>query len=118
MLIPDQGSDSRCNAGSVSTDSIEDSLDVLYTQGSVIIGLVMIFLTIVAVFTADRVVRPLHQIADHDRECKVQGMRRCFACGYIYRNEKVSAEAINKMMGRLKVLDDSGKNLYPMYLMN
>ena len=27
---------------SVSTDSIEDSLDVLYTQGSVIIGLVMI----------------------------------------------------------------------------
>lgn len=48
---------------SVSTDSIEDSLDVLYTQGSVIIGLVMIFLTIVAVFTADRVVRPLHQIA-------------------------------------------------------
>ena len=63
IAIPGENQIRGVMLASVSTDSIEDSLDVLYTQGSVIIGLVMIFLTIVAVFAADRVVRPLHQIA-------------------------------------------------------
>ena len=63
IAIPGEDQIRGVMLASVSTDSIEDSLEVLYTQGSVIIGLVMIFLTIVAVFAADRVVRPLHQIA-------------------------------------------------------
>ena len=47
---------------SVSTDSIEDSIHILYTQGGLIIGLCMILLAIVAVIFADRVVRPLRKI--------------------------------------------------------
>ena len=91
---------------SVSTDSIEDSLDVLYTQGSVIIGLVMIFLTIVAVFTADRVVRPLHQIA-----ATIENVSAGYSDDVLhvdtFTETKSISEAINKMMGRLKLLDDS-----------
>lgn len=67
---------------------IEDSLDVLYTQGSVIIGLVMIFLTIVAVFAADRVVRPLHQIAATIENVSAGYSDDVLHGGYIYRNEK------------------------------
>ena len=91
---------------SVSTDSIEDSLDVLYTQGSVIIGLVMIFLTIVAVFAADRVVRPLHQIA-----ATIENVSAGYSDDVLhvdtFTETKSISEAINKMMGRLKLLDDS-----------
>ena len=91
---------------SVSTDSIEDSLDVLYTQGSVIIGLVMIFLTIVAVFAADCVVRPLHQIA-----ATIENVSAGYSDDVLhvdtFTETKSISEAINKMMGRLKLLDDS-----------
>ena len=42
IAIPGEDQIRGVMLASVSTDSIEDSLDVLYTQGSVIIGLVMI----------------------------------------------------------------------------
>ena len=91
---------------SVSTDSIEDSLDILYTQGSVIIGLVMIFLTIIAVFAADCVVRPLHQIAS-----TIENVSAGYSDDVLhvdtFTETKSISEAINKMMGRLKLLDDS-----------
>ena len=81
-------------------------MDVLYTQGSVIIGLVMIFLTIVAVFTADRVVRPLHQIA-----ATIENVSAGYSDDVLhvdtFTETKSISEAINKMMGRLKLLDDS-----------
>ena len=71
-----------------------------------IIGLVMIFLTIVAVFAADRVVRPLHQIA-----ATIENVSAGYS-DYVlhvdtFTETKSISEAINKMMGRLKLLDDS-----------
>ena len=73
---------------------------------SVIIGLVMIFLTIVAVFTADRVVRPLHQIA-----ATIENVSAGYSDDVLhvdtFTETKSISEAINKMMGRLKLLDDS-----------
>ena len=74
--------------------------------GSVIIGLVMIFLTIVAVFAADRVVRPLHQIA-----ATIENVSAGYSDDVLhvdtFTETKSISEAINKMMGRLKLLDDS-----------
>ena len=71
-----------------------------------IIGLVMIFLTIVAVFTADRVVRPLHQIA-----ATIENVSAGYSDDVLhvdtFTETKSISEAINKMMGRLKLLDDS-----------
>lgn len=72
----------------------------------VIIGLVMIFLTIVAVFAADRVVRPLHQIA-----ATIENVSAGYSDDVLhvdtFTETKSISEAINKMMGRLKLLDDS-----------
>ena len=71
-----------------------------------IIGLVMIFLTIVAVFSADRVVRPLHQIA-----ATIENVSAGYSDDVLhvdtFTETKSISEAINKMMGRLKLLDDS-----------
>ena len=71
-----------------------------------IIGLVMIFLTIVAVFAADRVVRPLHQIA-----ATIENVSAGYSDDVLhvdtFTETKSISEAINKMMGRLKLLDDS-----------
>jgi len=47
---------------SVSTDTIEDTISELHTQGGVIIGIAMFLLALAGVFAADRVVRPLHRI--------------------------------------------------------
>ncbi|VUX07693.1 Sensor histidine kinase YycG [[Ruminococcus] torques] len=106
ITIPGEDQIRGVMLASVSTDSIEDSLDVLYTQGSVIIGLVMIFLTIVAVFAADRVVRPLHQIA-----ATIENVSAGYSDDVLhvdtFTETKSISEAINKMMGRLKLLDDS-----------
>ena len=106
IAIPGEDQIRGVMLASVSTDSIEDSLDVLYTQGSVIIGLVMIFLTIVAVFAADRVVRPLHQIA-----ATIENVSAGYSDDVLhvdtFTETKSISEAINKMMGRLKLLDDS-----------
>jgi len=72
----------------------------------VIIGLVMIFLMIVAVFAADRVVRPLHQIA-----ATIENVSAGYSDDVLhvdtFTETKSISEAINKMMGRLKLLDDS-----------
>ena len=106
IAIPGEDQIRGVMLASVSTDSIEDSLDVLYTQGSVIIGLVMIFLTIVAVFAADCVVRPLHQIA-----ATIENVSAGYSDDVLhvdtFTETKSISEAINKMMGRLKLLDDS-----------
>lgn len=69
-------------------------------------ALVMIFLTIVAVFAADRVVRPLHQIA-----ATIENVSAGYSDDVLhvdtFTETKSISEAINKMMGRLKLLDDS-----------
>ena len=75
-------------------------------QNRLIIGLVMSFLTIVPVFAADRVVRPLHQIA-----ATIENVSAGYSDDVLhvdtFTETKSISEAINKMMGRLKLLDDS-----------
>lgn len=91
---------------SVSTDSIEDSIHILYTQGGLIIGLCMILLAIVAVIFADRVVRPLRKITS-----AIENVSAGYSDDILhvdtYTETKNISESINKMMGRLKLLDDS-----------
>ena len=91
---------------SVSTDSIEDSIRILYTQGGLIIGLCMILLAIVAVIFADRVVRPLRKITS-----AIENVSAGYSDDILhvdtYTETKNISESINKMMGRLKLLDDS-----------
>ncbi len=90
----------------VSTDGIEDSINTLYTQGGVVIGIAMLLLAVIAVFVADRIVRPLHKITG-----TIENVSEGYSDDVLhvdtYTETRMLSEAFNKMLGRLKQLDDS-----------
>ena len=91
---------------SVSTDTIEDSINILYTQGSVIIGIAMLLLAVFSVFAADRVVRPLHRITG-----AIENVNEGYSDDVLhvdtFTETRQMSEAFNKMLGRLRLLDES-----------
>ena len=91
---------------SVSTDSIEDAVNIVYTIGGSIIGILMILLAAVSVFAADRVVRPLHRITAAI-ESVTEGYSDDVLHEDTFTETKQMSEAFNKMLGRLKLLDES-----------
>ena len=90
----------------VSTDSIEDTVSVVYTVGGSMIGIVMILLAILSIFLADRVVRPLHRITAAI-ESVTEGYSDDVLHVDTFTETKQMSEAFNKMLGRLKLLDES-----------
>ncbi len=110
VSTPIPGSDGEGTAGvmqaSVSTDSIEDTITEMYTQGSVLIGIAMILLALAGVFAADRVVRPLHRITKAI-ESVTEGYSDDVLHVETYTETRQMSEAFNKMLGRLKLLDES-----------
>ena len=91
---------------SVPTDSIESSVAILYTQGGALIGIVMIILAAVSIFVADRVVRPLHRITSAI-ENVTEGYTDDVLHEDTFTETRQISEAFNKMLGRLKQLDES-----------
>ena len=110
VSTPIPGPDGEGTAGvmqaSVSTDSIEDTITEMYTQGSVLIGIAMILLALAGVFAADRVVRPLHRITKAI-ESVTEGYSDDVLHVETYTETRQMSEAFNKMLGRLKLLDES-----------
>ena len=90
----------------MSTDSIENTITELYTQGGVIIGIAMILLALAGVFAADRVVRPLHRIT-RAIESVTEGYTDDVLHVETFTETRQMSEAFNKMLGRLKILDES-----------
>ena len=91
---------------SVSTDSIEVTRRVLYTHGSVTVGILMIILGAFSVFLADRTVRPLRRITEVI-ENVTEGYSDDVLHVDTYAETRQLCEAFNKMLGRLKLLDES-----------
>lgn len=91
---------------SVSTDSIEDAVNIVYTIGGSIVAILMILLAAVSVFAADRVVRPLHRITAAI-ESVTEGYSDDVLHEDTFTETKQMSEAFNKMLGRLKLLDES-----------
>lgn len=91
---------------SVSTDNIETTKQVLYTRGSVIVGIIVILLAMLSVFLADRMVRPLHKITGAI-ENVTEGYSDDVLHVDTFTETKQLSEAFNKMLGRLKMLDES-----------
>ena len=91
---------------SVSTDNIETTIQILYAHGGVVVGIILILLAVFGVFFADRMVRPIHRIT---------GAIENVTEGYVddvlhvdtFTETKQLSEAFNKMLGRLKLLDES-----------
>lgn len=91
---------------SVSTDNIEATRQVLYTHGGVAVGIVMILLTVLSVFLADRMVRPIHKITGAI-ENVTEGYSDDVLHVDTFTETRQLSEAFNKMLGRLRLLDES-----------
>ena len=91
---------------SVSTDNIETTKQVLYTHGSVIVGIVLILLAMLSVFFADQMVRPIHKITGAI-ENVTEGYSDDVLHVDTFTETRQLSEAFNKMLGRLKILDES-----------
>ena len=91
---------------SVSTDNIETTKQVLYTHGGVIIGIAMILLAMFSVFLADRMVRPIHKITGAI-ENVTEGYSDDVLHVDTFTETRQLSEAFNKMLGRIKMLDES-----------
>ena len=91
---------------SVSTDNIEVTRHVLLTQGGIITGIVMILLAVFSVFFADRMVRPIRKITGAI-ENVTEGYGDDVLHVDTYTETRQLSEAFNKMLGRLKILDES-----------
>ena len=91
---------------SIPTDSIKVSVAVLYSQGGVLIGIILILLAAVGVFAADRVVRPLHRISAAI-ESVTEGYTDDVLHEDTFTETRQISESFNKMLGRLKQLDES-----------
>lgn len=106
--ITQAGSDKPAGVilASVSTDSIEVTRQVLYTHGSVVVVILMILLAAFSVFFADRMVRPLRRITG-GIENVTEGYSDDVLHVDTFTETKQLCEAFNKMLGRLKILDES-----------
>ena len=91
---------------SVSTDNIEATRQVLYTHGGVAVGIVMILLAVFSVFLADRMVRPIHKITGAI-ENVTEGYSDDVLHVDTFTETRQLSEAFNKMLGRLRLLDES-----------
>ena len=91
---------------SVSTDNIETTKQVLYTHGGVIVGIALILLAMFSVFLADRMVRPIHKITGAI-ENVTEGYSDDVLHVDTFTETRQLSEAFNKMLGRLKMLDES-----------
>ena len=91
---------------SVSTDTIADNASILRTNGAVIILGIMLFVAAAAILIADRLVRPIHKITKAI-ESVSEGYRDDVLHENTFTETRLLSEAFNKMLGRLKQLDDS-----------
>lgn len=91
---------------SVSTDNIEVTGQVMLAQGGLVIAIILTILTVFSVFLADRMVRPIHKITG-----AIENVNDGYSDDVLhvdtFTETKQLSEAFNKMLGRLKILDDS-----------
>lgn len=91
---------------SVSTDTINDSLDMLSSRGIMILGTALVLVLGAAFLIAERIVRPLRNMAT-----EIEGVTE----GYVdevlhvdrFTETSLISSAFNKMLGRFKRLDES-----------
>lgn len=91
---------------SVSTATIEDSLQIFYTRGGGILILIFVIVMAISLLLADRIVRPLHRITKD-----IEGVNEGYSLEVFHEDTftetREISEALNKMLGRMKRLDDS-----------
>lgn len=91
---------------SVSADAVIDSLDVLNSTAWVAVGVTALLVAALAVILGTVVVRPFARITS-----SIEAVSEGYDTNYLHENAytetSLLSEAFNKMLGRLKTLDDS-----------
>lgn len=110
VTAPVIGEDSEKTEGvllvSISTDTINDSLTVLSGKARTIEIVTTLILCILAWVIGSGTVRPFHRIT-HSIEAVTEGYDDNYLHENAYAETILLSEAFNKMLGRLRVLDDS-----------
>lgn len=90
----------------ISTDVIEDSLLILDWNADTVAVMMGAVILIIAIFTAGIGVRPFRKIAE-SIEAVAEGHETDYLQVNTYKETKKISEAFNKMLARIKVIDDS-----------
>lgn len=93
---------------SVSTDTIADSILVLEEKANLVLAGAAIVVIFLAVFSGFLMVRPFQRITRAIGDV-TEGYESDYLKEYTYAETQSLSEAFNKMLGRMKVLDDSRK---------
>ncbi|MCI8292679.1 MAG: two-component sensor histidine kinase [Hespellia sp.] len=91
---------------SVSTDTIADTVDVLQARGTAIFGIATILVIILAFGGATLMVNPFRKVTKTLSEVS-EGYGEEEFQENKYTETEAMSDALNKMLGRLKVLDDT-----------
>lgn len=91
---------------SVSTDVIEDSLDILKSSAETALLILLTVLLVLGIFAGRQIVKPFRKIA-HYIEAVSEGHETEFLTVNVYGETRRISEAFNKMLTRMKVVDDS-----------
>ena len=91
---------------SVSTDSIADSMTILEGNANVVAVIIIVTMAVLAFFAGVLMVKPFKRITD-----SIGAVTEGYDDNYLHENAytetELISEAFNKMLGRMKVLDDS-----------
>ncbi|MDD3404102.1 MAG: HAMP domain-containing sensor histidine kinase [Hespellia sp.] len=91
---------------SVSTDMIEDTIILMHSRGNIILAILACVMIVLAVLIGWVVVRPLKRITN-----SIEAVTEGYDVEELHENTYTETESMsdefNKMMSRLKVLDDS-----------
>lgn len=105
-IVDDAGETTGVMLVSVSTDTIADSLTVLEERAHALEFMVLLILVILAIFAASGAVKPFSRITS-----SIEAFTEGYEDNYLHENAFLEtiflSEAFNKMLGRLKILDDS-----------
>ncbi len=106
--IFDSGSDKIRGVMLVSmcTDSIAENLESLLGKADLVIAMAGIIIIALAFLAGTLMVRPFHRIT-RSIGAVTEGYEDDYLKEYSYTETKLLSEAFNKMLGRMKVLDDS-----------
>ena len=106
MFAPGSSQVTGVLLASVSADSVLDSLDVLDSTAWVAVGVTALLVAALAVVLGSVMVRPFARITS-----SIEAVSEGYDSNYLHENAytetSLLSEAFNKMLGRLKTLDDS-----------
>lgn len=91
---------------SVCTDSIAENMESLLGKADLVIAMSGIIIITLAFLAGIFMVRPFHRIT-RSIGAVTEGYEDDYLKEYSYTETKLLSEAFNKMLGRMKVLDDS-----------